>query len=124
MDAAAREMGGPTLVGVGITDDQRARVKARRERLGMSQRDLEKESGVNRATIAAVETGDRNVRAASVQVISATLDRIEQEISGPYDAPEQVTNVIELPDGTRVTFVGSPENVVEAATRFLSRRTD
>ena len=59
---------------------------------------------------------------ARLVLTSREMDRLEEEVSGPYDDSHQVTNLIELPDGTRVTFVGSAENVVEAASRFLARR--
>lgn len=123
MGALAQHFGAPTLSSVGTKDEERADIKARRERLGMSQRALEKESGINRATIASAERGG-NVNSSSVRSIQAALDRIEREISGPYDTAEQVTNTMELPDGTRVTFVGSPSNVAEAAARFLAQHKD
>jgi transcriptional regulator with XRE-family HTH domain len=128
MTAIARDHGAPTLHGVGISDEDRARIRARRERLGMSLRDLEKESGVNRATIASVETGDKNVRSASVKAITAALDRIEGEISGPYDSdPRTVTFRLQGNFGVDVTLQGPVDNLDEleaSVTRLLRSMGD
>ena len=129
MGAIARNLGGPTLSGVGISDDDRARIKARRNRLGMSLRDLEKESGVNRATITSVEQGDKNVRPASVKAITAALDRLEAEISGPYDddASRIVTFRLQGNFGVDVTLQGPVDNLDEleaSVTRLLKSMGD
>ena len=90
----------------------------------MSQRDLERESGVNRATIAAVESGDKNVRPASVKAISAALDRVETETSGPYDdEPKTVTFRLQGNFGVDVTLQGPVDNLdeLEASVARLIR---
>src|SRR5690349_2454032 len=125
MGATAHKDGALTLTGVGISDEDRASVKARRERLGMSVRELEKESGVNRATIASVESGDRAVRPASVRAITAALERLEHEVSGPYDEPRAGTVTYRLRGnfGVDVTLEGPVENIdeLEASVSRLIR---
>lgn len=91
-------------------------IRERRERLGMSHRALAKESGVNRATIARLEEGGI-VRGASAGAIVAALDRLEREMSGPYDAdvaatgPGEVTFTLHGNFGVSVTVQGPVENM-------------
>jgi transcriptional regulator with XRE-family HTH domain len=129
MGATAHKVGTPTLSGVAISDEDRAKIRARRERLGMSLRELEKESGINRATIASIESGDRNVRSASVRAITAALDRIEGEIRGPYDDDDKgvVTFRLQGNFGVDVTLAGPVSNLDEleaSVTRLLRTMGD
>ena len=127
MGATAHDDSGlPTLTGVGATDEDRAKIKARRQRLGMSFRELEKESGINRATIASVEKGDKKVHASSVRAIAAALDRLEAEVRGPYDDQGVVTFRLHGP-GVDVTLAGPVTSIDEleaTATRMLRSMGD
>lgn len=99
-----------------------AALRARRERLGMSARALEKEAHVNRATIAAAEAGE-SVRPSSLRMIEAALARLEDEMSGPYDRKGEATSTVELPSGERVTFAGPSDDVViDLVEKFLARQ--
>lgn len=100
-------------------------IRQRRVALGLTARELAERAGVDRSRVAAVESGG-NVRASTLGALDAALTRIEQELSGPYDQDaDQITSTLELPDGTRVTFAGSAETVVDAVRRFqASRRRD
>lgn len=111
-----------TLAVVGEGDQ----IKARRERLGMSHRTLAKESGVDRATIARLEEGG-TVRGASAGAIVAALDRLEEEMSGPYDpspGDDTVTFTLHGNFGVSVTVQGPVGNMDElraSAERLLSQ---
>lgn len=112
----------PSTVWGVAQDDVGSSIRARRTALGMSVRALAAEAGVDRSRVTTVEDGG-SVRSATLGAIEAALSRLEEEVSGPYDhTRDQITQTIKLPDGTEVTYVGSVDNVVEAAERFLSRR--
>lgn len=51
-----------------------SRVRRRRQILGLSQRDLERRSGVRQPLIAAVETGARDPSSATREALDAALD--------------------------------------------------
>lgn len=104
-------------------------IRERRERLGLSTRALAKESGVDRATIARLEEGG-TVRGASTGAIVAALDRLEREMSGPYDAdvaatgPGEVTFTLHGNFGVSVTVQGPVSNLDElraSAERLLAQ---
>lgn len=107
------------LVGVEVGET----VKARRERLGVTKTALAKRAGVDVSRVRKVEAGV-GLRDSTMRAIERALDAFEDE-ERHMDSPsvEQMVSVIELADGTRVTFTGSPENVVEAAHRFRQRAT-
>lgn len=94
------------------------RVRRRRMALGYSLRQLGTEAGVDRVRISSIEKGEQVTELVLSRVLT-TLDRLER-FHG-VDDPDEVVNVLELPDGTRVTFTGSPEGVAEAAENFLRR---
>lgn len=73
----------------GMSEDAE-QVRARRERLGMSQRDLAIEANVNRDTVAAIERG-QGYRGSSLAKLKAALDRLEEEagINAPPPTAEQ-----------------------------------
>jgi len=97
-------------------------IKARREALGLTGRQFATLAHVDRGRLAKFEKGEgkSNARPSWVGGVLATLARLEEEIGG--DTPDLITNTIELPDGTRVTFAGPADGVAEAATRFLASR--
>lgn len=107
-----------------VTDELAgARIKSRRLALGLSLRAMAEESGVHRTTLTRIESGAPGVEEHSMSRVLATLDRLEHRYG--LDDPSHTVSVIELPDGSRVTFTGSPDGVAEAAARFLaSRDTD
>lgn len=105
------------LVGVKVGET----IRARRERLGVTKTALAKRAGVDRSRVTKVEEGVE-LRGATMRAIEQALDAYESEHEqAGATPPEQMISVIELSDGTRVTFTGSPENVVEAAHRFRQR---
>ena len=104
-----------------VTDGDIGRdIRMRREALGLSVRELALKATVDRATLTKLEAGDPTVRASTIGAVRTCLDRLEQEVG--QDTPDLVTNTIELPDGTKVTFAGPADGVAEAASRFLSNR--
>lgn len=88
------------------------RVKTRRERLGMTKVQLHEASGVDRATIAAIEEG-KGYRADSLAKIHRALT--EQEQLAGLDAPPAeagseglVTFEVQMPDGGATVVVKGP----------------
>lgn len=89
------------------------------DRLGIPVSDLADRVGLDRESVQRARRG--RARNATLGKIEAWLDGIEEEI-GPDPAPAMVTTIT-LGDGTRVTFEGgSPEDVAEAAAKFLASR--
>lgn len=119
MTVATLELGTSSVPFVGDVDLGK-RIRARRMALGMSVTALAKTAGVDRSRVSAAENG-ASIRSSTLGAIEATLDRAERDRAARGNQAD-TTSVIELGDGTRVTFVGSAENVVEAAQRFLKRR--
>lgn len=82
----------------GLVSDDGARVKARRERLGMDKIDLAKEAGVSRDTLAAIEAGE-GFRRSSLTKIEQALGRLEEEVgitSIPRAAEDQPGRFLEF----------------------------
>lgn len=63
---------------LGDMSDEGQRVKERRERLGMDKKELATEAGVNRNTLAAIESGESFNR-TSLAKIERALERLELE---------------------------------------------
>lgn len=104
-----------------VTDETRGQQFAnRREALRMSVRQLHEATGIARGTIAKIEHDDPSVEDFTVERLARELDRLERRHG--IENPDQVLQVVELPDGTRVTHTGSPAGVAEAAARFLAER--
>lgn len=93
-------------------------LKRRREALGLSVRQLASLAKVDRGRLGALERGEPGVRPSTIGAVRSALERLEQELG--QDSPDLVTNTIELPDGTKVTFVGPADGVAEAAAHFLA----
>lgn len=122
MTAVALEDVALTLSSVVVTEGAGERVRARRERLGMSVRALAVEAGVDRSRIAAAESG-QPVRTSTMGAIEAALDRLEEEMSGPFDRKDRSVSTVELPSGERVTFEGpSSDAVIDLVEKFLARQ--
>lgn len=80
----------------------------------MSKLALAKEAGgMDRETVAAAEAGRPGTQARNYGAIESTLTRLETEIG-----MDEVTVVVDLPSGARVSFTGTPEGAAEAAARF------
>lgn len=124
MSVATLEAPASTVRWVTSGKDVGAAIRARRMALGLTAKALAAEAGVDRSRVTAVEDGDA-VRSSTLGAIDAALARLEEAMSGPYDAATgHITQTIELPDGTKVTIAGPMDNVVEAAERFLRRNTE
>lgn len=107
---------------VGLMDEapRALRLIQRMDRMGISARSLAEQAGVDRESVKSARQG--RARPATFGVLEATLDRLEYEM-GPDEPAEPMVSVIELPDGTRVTFQGgSPSEVAQAAVDFLAAR--
>ena len=100
-----------------MAETRGARIKARRSQLGLSVRELAARSGVNRETVTRVEAGEDRVRESSFGPLERTLDDLEQQTG--MDTADIVTSTIELPDGTKITFSGAADGVVEAVQKYL-----
>ena len=124
MSVAVLEVDGSTLIDMAKTQGAGARIKQRRERLGLSGRQLEKESGINRQTIADAEAGKTSVRPTTLRVIEAALDRLEEEVSGPYDSEHGVVTFrLKGNFGVDVTLQGPVDNLDEleaSVTRLMT----
>lgn len=92
----------------------------RRTSLGFSVRKMADETGVSRESITKIERGDPSVDQFTIDRYLSALDRMENRL-GVTD-PEHVVNLIELPDGTKVTFTGTSANVAASAAAFLANR--
>lgn len=79
------------------SDHERARVRARRERVGMSIGDLAEAAEVSRDTLSDLELGKKGYRNTTLGKVVATLERIERE-----------TGLDELPEDAR--RIGDPDS--------------
>jgi transcriptional regulator with XRE-family HTH domain len=65
---------------MGLLADFGQEVKARRERLGISQEKLAEKTGLHRTYIGMIERGERNVTLNKIGLISEALDTNMSEI--------------------------------------------
>lgn len=84
------------------------RLRARRERLGMSQAELAREAGINRDTVAAIERG-QGFRRSSLTKLEKALDAVEEEV-GIDVPPRPKESLVEF----EVRIAGEPEITVIA----------
>ena len=99
----------------GMTDDRArgASIAARRKGLGLSVKALAERAGVDRGRLAAIEDGAA-ARSSTIGAIEAALDRLEGEMSGPYDdAGTTVTFRLAGNFGVDVTVQGPVANLTE-----------
>lgn len=89
------------------------------DRLGVSSRELAKEVGLDRQTVARAREG--HARPATFGLIEAWLDDLEHEAGMDLPSLQEMVSIVTLPDGTIVKFQGSPDGVAEAAEAFLLR---
>jgi transcriptional regulator with XRE-family HTH domain len=95
------------------------RLAQRMDRLGLGNRELARLSGMSRNTIAAARTGASS--ATTYGKLEKALDDFERETGA--DQPDESVAVVELADGTRVTFRGvSAEEAARFAAEFLAHR--
>lgn len=93
------------------------RLKQRMDRLGMGNREMARVSGVSRNTVASARAG--KAQSATYGKLERALETIETETGA--DIPDEAVAVIELPDGTTVTFRGvSAEEAARFAAEFLA----
>src|SRR4051794_22175901 len=80
-----------------------SRVRAARDRAGLTQADLARRAAVSRALVAAVEGGRHAPAVDAALRLAAALDSTVEALFGPA-APERATPVLDerLVDGTRV----------------------
>lgn len=104
------------------------RVAERRNRLGISQRQLAIKAKVDRETLKKLEDGNPRTRETTVQVVLATLDALEHEME--MDRPDAtdadlVEYVVKVPGGTaEVTVRGrlsSADDLEERVARLIER---
>ena len=98
------------------------RLRVRTERLGISDSQLARESGVNRDTIAAIK-GGQGFRRSSLTKIEAALERLEQE-AGMEPPPAQADLIefeIQVPGEPSATVVVRGAGAEEAVARLLRR---
>lgn len=95
-----------------------AEVKTRRERLGLTIRDLAAEAGVSRDTISDLESGRKDFRQLTLSKIQRALDRLEEEAG--IGAPTPVLHSTEaglveldltIEPGARAVVKGPVENL-------------
>ena len=96
------------------------KVSGRRADMGFSVRRMAEETGVSRESIAKIERDDPSLDEFTVDRYLSALDRIEKRLG--MQNPDHMVNVIELPDGTKVTFTGTSVQVADAAAAFLAHR--
>lgn len=116
MTVATLERGAHTVPFVGDAE-LGIRLRARRMALGMSVTALANKAGVDRSRVSAAESG-ASIRSSTLGAIEAALTQAEKARASTDGA----TSILELPDGTKITFIGSPDDVADAARRFLSRQ--
>lgn len=96
--------------------DEASELKRRKDRLGLSEQRLAELAGVSRGSVRrAISTGD--VYGHTLARITAALDAFEYEVGA--DVPDPVVSTVTFPDGTVVTFSGSPDGVAEAVRRVV-----
>lgn len=104
--------------------DAGRRIKARRERFGMTKSDLSARAGVSRGRLAEIEAGTVPGLPETIGKLEAALDKFEQETAGPYDDGGMVTYRLSGSFGVDVTLQGPVSNLAEleeAVARLLAQ---
>lgn len=106
-----------------VADDERGRLlRERRARMGISVSGLAEEAGVDRGVLKKLEAGE-NVRDTTIGKVTATLDRLEQEMGMDEVMPaiEQIEIVFEG-RGVKLTMkapIGDPDAAEAMAARLM-----
>lgn len=96
----------------GVMGDDAERLRARRQRLDLSQEALAQKAHVNRDTIAAIERG-QGFRRSSLTKIEKALDDLEHEAGLDVPPPEPEQQLVEF----EVRIEGEPTITVVARGR-------
>lgn len=105
----------------GVMRDDADRLRARMERLGISDSELGRLAGVNRDTIAAIKKG-QGFRRSSLTKLEKALDGLEREAG--YDAPRVETTEFEFrlgPGEDPMVIVVRGPQAEEKAMRLIDR---
>lgn len=105
----------------GVMGNDAERLRARMDRLGYTDVQLARESGVDRGTIAAIKRG-QGFRRSSLAKIEKTLDALEHEAG--FDAPpaeEHVEFEVQIPGDVNATVVVRGPGAEQAVARLLRR---
>lgn len=92
--------------------DRGAAITRRMKRMGISERELAKETGISRATVNKAMNGDPSAQERKVLDIEAWLSDHEEEMDLDRDeqaGPEPVVFRMTTPDGFEFTVSGAPE---------------
>lgn len=128
MSPAAVEKWTGSVARVVTGDEELGRaIQRRRLALGMEIQDLAEEANVDRGRLSAWEKGAR-ARDSSIAQVLRTLDRLEEEMGGPYDADKNVVTFrLRGNFGVDVTLAGPVSNLDEleaSVTRLLKSMGD
>ena len=95
-----------------VTEQSRGgAIRARLDALGISDRDFEARSGINRQTLRRAVENDPRVKAATYLAIEAWLDRREESHRGVPEDPHVVTFHLSGNFGVDVVISGPVENL-------------
>lgn len=103
--------------------DRGAAIQARLDLLGISDREFQRETGINRKTLGRAIANEQSVKDSTYTAIEAELARLEQRVAGA-PAGELVTFRLSGNFGVEVTVQGpvSDMEALEAAVERLIRK--
>ena len=99
----------------GVSDETGRELRDRRLRLGMSVRQLAKLAGVDKDTLAGMESGEKRPHATTVAKVQGALDRLDEELGMDEDAGQDEPGIVEF----RVTGNFGVDVVVKDPVRDL-----
>lgn len=123
MSSAAIE---PGILGPVADTGNGGRIRARRQKLGLTIVALAERAGIDRGALSDIERGIATPRDSTLFHIDRALDAFEEETSGPYDTAgdQLVTFRMSGNFGVDVTVSGPVENLAEleeSVGRLLQR---
>lgn len=106
----------------GVMRDDADRLRARMERLGISDSELAREAGVHRDTIGAIKQG-QGFRRSSLTKLEKALDGLEREagLDAPAPAVESIEFEVHLSGESPATILVRGHGAEEAVARLLKR---